>query len=98
MSEADAEFVRKAKEYQRAYYLAHREKKIAYQRKYHSENKPSIQVAKRKARIAAGLPVRQTPPLGVGLSKSEYNALYHVERRALRFLEQRILLTSSLRR
>jgi len=89
MSEPD--FVERAREYQRAYYLANREKRIAYQREYHAKNKPSIQIAKREARIAAGLPVKEAPPLASGLSVKEYNKLHHAERRSVWLLEERIL-------
>ena len=85
-------FVKASREYQRAYYLKNREKKIAYQREYHRKNKPAMQIARRKARIAAGLPVRSVTPLATGLTVSDYNRFHHVERRAIKFLEERILV------
>lgn len=85
-------FVEGVREYQREYYLKNREKKIAYQRSYHAKNRPAVQVARRKARIAAGLPVRDIVPLASGVSVAEYNRIYHAERRAIQLLEERILV------
>lgn len=82
---AQPDFVERRREYQRAYYLAHREERIAYQRTYLSENRDAINEGRRIKR-----PSKVQARGILHTSKTEYNRRYHCEVQAEANLRLRI--------
>lgn len=90
-SKANTSYVDLAKEYQRSYYLKHRDKKKAYSRKYAKENKEKIKTRYTLNRIKKGLPIRTRRNIGGTVGrKAEYNGRYHLEVRAEELLKIKI--------
>jgi hypothetical protein len=79
-------YVSKAKQYQKDYYLKHREKKLEYASKYLAENKERINAGRR----IAAKDKKLTPRNFEFSSKEEYNKRYHVEVKSEKNLRQKI--------
>lgn len=82
----EPDYVAASRTYQRAYYLKHRAKKLAYAR----GQQPRANELKKARRIAKGLPTRGPKLFPDATSRKEYNRLHHMERRSIDFLKEKI--------
>lgn len=83
---SEPEFVERAREYQRTYYQAHRQKKIEYQRAYQAAHQDEINARRRKAKAE----LRNMPRGIQARTKAEYNRRYHLEIMVERNLRERV--------
>lgn len=91
-TKTNTDYIDLAKEYQKAYYLKHRDKKKEYSRKYAKENKDKIKTRYTLNRMKNGLPIKVRRNIsGCVGRKAEYNGRYHLEVRAEELLKIKIL-------
>jgi hypothetical protein len=88
--EIEPPYVQKSKDYQRDYYLKHREKKLTYQKERLQTKRLEINRRRKELRLKKGLKVRGEPVLPSGLERKEYNFLHHRERTSVKLLGQKI--------